>query len=187
MNPSQTITEHPTRTNLLDAGLRLAQTTSLAKLSVNQIVREAGVAKGTFYVHFPDRDSYLVALHGRFHETLNESIATATDRMPYGRSNLQTGISAYLDGCLQKRELKALLVEARVDPAIQTAVQERNQSYYAAIAQNLAAMGWSNALIAARLLVTMVAEAALIEMEKGETDTAVRQTLWQFLRTHPTT
>ena len=44
-----------TRESLIDAGLRLAERTGLAGLSVNLIVGEAGVAKGTFFHHFGDR------------------------------------------------------------------------------------------------------------------------------------
>lgn len=180
-----TETEHPTKTALLAAGLRLAETTSLSKLSVNRIVKEAGLAKGTFYVHFADRNEYLVALHGRFHTHLNTAIEAAIAGMPEGRENLQQGIEAYLDGCLQRRELKALLMEARIDPAVATAVRQRNESYYANVADDLNAMGWPQPMLAARLFVTMVAEAALIECEQGQMDTAVRQILWQFLDSTP--
>jgi AcrR family transcriptional regulator len=175
------LSDHPTRTLLLDAGLRLVQSISLSRLSVNQIVKEAGVAKGTFYVHFADRDSYLVALHGRFHEDINTVIAAATADIPSGRENLQRGIGAYLDSCLQRHALKALLVEARVAPGVAEAVRQRDQLYYTTVAQNFTAMGWSSAMYAARLFVTMVAEAALMELEQGEVVTAVRQILWQFI------
>ena len=177
--------DHPTRIALLDAGMRLAETNSLSHLSVNRIVQEAGVAKGTFYVHFPDRDSYLVALHGRFHETLNTAIKAAIEGLPRGRENLQRGTEAYLDGCLRQRQLKALLVEARVVPGVAMTVQQRNQLYYADVATDLATMGWLEPLLAARLFVTMVAEAALIELEQGQVLTAVRHTLWQFLDSAP--
>jgi AcrR family transcriptional regulator len=59
-----------TREALIDAGLRLAESTGLSGLSVNLIVADAGVAKGTFFHHFGDRASYLLALHREFHERL---------------------------------------------------------------------------------------------------------------------
>ncbi len=177
--------DHPTRTALLDAGLRLAATLPLSRLSVNRIVQAAGVAKGTFYVHFLDRDSYLVALHAHFHTALNTTIDQTVEGLPPGRQNLQYGTIAYLDGCLQQRPLKALLVEARVAPGVATAVQQRNQLYYATVAADLAAMDWPQPLLAARLYVTMVAEAALIEMEQGQVVTALRDILWQFLDSQP--
>ena len=51
---------HPTRNALLEAGLKIAEAEGLAHMTVDQIVREAGVAKGTFYVHFSDRVAFLV-------------------------------------------------------------------------------------------------------------------------------
>ena len=41
-----------TREALLDAGVALAEEHGLAGVSVNMVVARAGVAKGTFYVHF---------------------------------------------------------------------------------------------------------------------------------------
>ena len=58
-----------TRENLLQAGLALAERLGLEGLSVNAVVDAAGVSKGTFFHHFRDRVSYLVALHRRFHDS----------------------------------------------------------------------------------------------------------------------
>ena len=44
-----------TREQLIAAGLSLAERTGLAGMSVNQIVAEAGVAKGTFFHHFREK------------------------------------------------------------------------------------------------------------------------------------
>src|ERR1700721_3370147 len=80
-----------TRESLIDAGLRLAERTGLAGLSVNLIVGEAGVAKGTFFHHFGDRASYLLALHREFHERLATQIKPATHATPPGRRRLPPG------------------------------------------------------------------------------------------------
>src|SRR3984885_9571282 len=90
-----------TREALIDAGLRLAERTGLAGLSVNLIVQEAGVAKGTFFHHFGDRASYLPALHREFHERLATQIEAAIDGMPPGRGRLTRVAHTYLDGCLR--------------------------------------------------------------------------------------
>ncbi len=66
-----------TREHLVDAGLRLAEHTGLAGMSINHIVERAGVAKGTFFHHFPDRAGFLVALHREFHERLFAEITDA--------------------------------------------------------------------------------------------------------------
>ena len=53
----------------------------LAGLSVNAVVDTAGMAKGSFYNHFPTRRDYLVALHRDYHERLNADVAEAIGDM----------------------------------------------------------------------------------------------------------
>src|ERR1700747_3073808 len=89
-----------TRQALLDVGLRLAESTGLSRLSVNLIVAEAGVAKGTFFHHFGDRASYLLALHREFHERLAAQMQAAITGIPPGRRRLSVGANTYLDGSL---------------------------------------------------------------------------------------
>ena len=68
MMSADTATSHRTLELLLDAGVKVAEEHGLAGLSVNRVVAEAGVAKGTFYVHFTDRNAFIDALHERFHD-----------------------------------------------------------------------------------------------------------------------
>ena len=70
----------PGRNALLDAGQRLLGTADLARISVNAIVAEAGMAKGSFYQHWPSRTEYVRALHARFHDQLER-----IDRGRHGR------------------------------------------------------------------------------------------------------
>jgi len=70
---------HPTHEALLQAGMRLAERHGLGNMSINAVVAEAGVAKGTFYVHFANRAAYLVALHQWFHNGLRSAIIDATN------------------------------------------------------------------------------------------------------------
>ena len=76
--------EHRTHQLLLDAGMAVAEREGLAGLSVNRVVAEAGVAKGTFYVHFADREAFVDALHARFHDRVEAEVAAATSRTPVG-------------------------------------------------------------------------------------------------------
>lgn len=102
-----------TRDALLDAGTVIAERHGLGGLSVNQVVAEAGVAKGTFYVHFDDRDAFVDALHARFHARVQEAVARAVDGVPPGAERLLRAAEAYLDLCLADRGVKALTLEAR--------------------------------------------------------------------------
>ena len=172
---------HPTRQALLDAGVRLAEAGGLANLSVNAIVGKADVAKGTFYVHFADRKEYLVALHRGFHDVLVEHIRTATREMRPGLERIRAGITAYLDGCLKARGVKALLLEARAEPEIGAEVQKRNRSFSRLLAAEFEEADAPDATEAARLFVAMAAELALAEAEKGQVDQTLRRQLWRLL------
>src|SRR3954463_977611 len=99
---------HPTADALLDAGIAVAEQHGLAGLSVNRVVAEAGVAKGTFYVHFTDRDAFVDALHARFHAAVDEAVAAATGGVAPGPELLVGAATAYLDVCLRDRAVKAL-------------------------------------------------------------------------------
>jgi AcrR family transcriptional regulator len=99
---------HPTYDALLDAGIAVAEREGLAGLSVNRVVAEAGVAKGTFYVHFSDRETFVDALHARFHAKVDEAVAAAIADRPPGAARLVAGAEAYLDVSLSDRAVKAL-------------------------------------------------------------------------------
>jgi AcrR family transcriptional regulator len=73
-----------TRAKLIETGLVLAEQLGLEGLSVNAVVAAAGVSKGTFFHHFSDRTSYLVALHRRFHDALADEIAAVIGPMTPG-------------------------------------------------------------------------------------------------------
>jgi TetR/AcrR family transcriptional regulator, transcriptional repressor for nem operon len=169
-----------TRMSLIDAGLRLAERTGLSGLSINLLVEEARVSKGTFFHHFGDRASYVLALHREFHERLLAEIRQATVDLAPGRQRLIVAANTYLDGCLRDRGVRALLLEARADPAIAEEIGARNASNAAIIQSDFKAMKWPRPYECAQLWVGMTAEAALIELKAGKRSTAVRAALARF-------
>ena len=174
--------DHPTRARLLDAALGLADDNSLSELSIDEIVRAAGVAKGTFYVHFRDRNEFAIALHDRFHDRLRERIEKAITGMAPGAKRLRRGCAAYLDGCLDAVGVKAMLAHARGEPSISRKVTESNDRFARQCAEDVRAMGRSHPLETARLFVAAAAEAALLEMEGGR-QPKLRAALWELLDT----
>jgi TetR/AcrR family transcriptional repressor of nem operon len=170
-----------TRHELIDAGLRLAEHTSLTNLSVNLIVDEAGVAKGTFFHHFADRAGFLLALHREFHDQLFTDISEATRHLSPGRDRLIRAAGAYLDGCLNCRGVRTLLLEARAEPLIAQAVLERNEQVSQLIHPDFTAMNWPHAKQAGRLWNGLVVEAALSENQAGRRQPSIRAALSQFL------
>lgn len=172
---------HPTRDVLLQAGERLAEQLGLNNMTVDAVVAEAKVAKGTFYHHFQDRAAYLVALHGQFHDRIKDMIVEATADLEPGTARLRKGTTVYLEGCLQAKAVKALLLEARSLPAIAEQVRYRN-SEFAHLAQlDFEAMRWAKPMESARLFVVMSAEAALMELELCHASSEVRDALFSFI------
>ena len=149
----------------------------LEGLSVNAVVAAAGVSKGTFFHHFPDRVSYLVAVDRRFHDVLFEEVATAIGDLKPGKDRLGVAARTYLDACLRDCGVKALLLEARGHLPIADEVTRRNRMNVDVFAVDFTALGWPHPCEAARLWGAATAECALIELERGRRNSAARTTL----------
>jgi AcrR family transcriptional regulator len=170
-----------TRALLVDAGLRLADTTGLSELSIDRIVAEAGVSKGTFFYHFTDRAGYLLAIHRGFHDRLAAEIEGEVAAMPPGRSRLVTGATVYLDRCLHDRGVRALLLDARAEPLVADEVQHRNRATAERCVSDFAAIGRAHPKHGADLWVRLVAEAAILELRAHRRQPQLRAALWEFL------
>jgi TetR/AcrR family transcriptional repressor of nem operon len=171
-----------TRAKLLDSGLRLAERTGLTGLSVNLLVEEAGVSKGSFFHHFGDRSSYLLALHREFHDRIAEQIDTAVAGLVPGRERLLAGARVYLDACGHQRGIRALLLEARAEPAVAAEITRRNEDFARTCTADFQALQRRQPLECAQLWVAMCAEAALIELASNARTRSVRAALAEFLR-----
>ncbi len=174
-------TVHRTREALLDAGVTVAESHGLAGLSVNRVVAEAGVAKGTFYVHFADRAAFVDALHARFHGRVEAAVAAAVAELEPGGERIARGVEAYLDLCLADRAVKALALEARSDPALSAEMSARHERFAASSIPSFRAMGWPDAPAASQLLAAMTAEIAIRELDAGRRLPASRRALHRFL------
>ena len=118
---------HPTRWELLRAAVELADSSGLHSLSVAEITAAAGHAKGTFYVHFADRAAFLVALHEWFHDTVFAQVIDRTADQAPGPDRARMRIIAFLDACRAMPGVRALLLDARTEPAIAVEVDRRNR------------------------------------------------------------
>jgi TetR/AcrR family transcriptional regulator, transcriptional repressor for nem operon len=177
-----TSADHPTRLALLDVGTQLGARSGLARLSINDVVQEANVAKGTFYVHFKDRTDYLVSLHRRFHDRLFATVVSATAGLQPGASRLQLSIAAYLDGCLTEPLTRAILFDAHYEPAIQAEVNRRNEFATQPICADLDAMGVPLLSETARLVIAMTVDIAIAEHEATGPLPLLRSALMELLK-----
>jgi TetR/AcrR family transcriptional regulator, transcriptional repressor for nem operon len=170
-----------TRDALLDAGTVIAERHGLGGLSVNQVVAEASVAKGTFYVHFEGREAFVDALHARFHARVQEAVAAATADLPPGPERLLRGAGAYLDLCLADRGVKALTLEARAGGTLSDAMSERVDRFTRTATPSFKTMGWPDAAAAAQLFTAMTSEISGREFDAGRRLPAPRRALARFL------
>ncbi|MDY7101619.1 MAG: helix-turn-helix domain-containing protein [Actinomycetota bacterium] len=159
--------EHPTRVALLDVSLALADERPLAALPVDEIARAAGVAKGTFYVHFADRGEFLGALHDWFRARLAERVAEAVDGVPAGSPRLRVGCEAYLDACRDAAGVKAMFSSARGEAVVDERIAASDAAWARACAVDLEHMGDRRAPDTARLLVAALAEVVRVEVRDG--------------------
>ncbi|WCB96322.1 hypothetical protein DSM104299_05079 [Baekduia alba] len=159
-----------TRAALLQGGRVVAERDGLPALSVAAVVKEAGVAKGTFYVHFTDRDAFVAALRDDSRARIAEHVSEHIGDLEPGIERLTTGLTAYLDACLANRTVKAVIQEVRDDAG-------GRASLAALVEGNLRAMGWHDAPSAARLVVAMAVEVALAEHESGAKQHGARRWL----------
>lgn len=167
---------HPTRHQLLEAADAIAERDGLAALSVAEITSEAGLGKGTFYIHFPDRAALLVQLHRRFHDRIFERVAADTASMPPGPERARGRITSFLDHSRRERTVRAMLLQTRTEPAVLGEVRLRNDQASRLLAEDLRVLV-RHPLEAARLLVAATAEAALLEFDAGRSLPRLRQAL----------
>jgi AcrR family transcriptional regulator len=102
--PSRTRHRLQTRDRLFNAAVAEFRRTSVADAQIEDIVRAAGVARGTFYLHFPTKDHVLMELLRRKQEGVAEKL----------QSSKTTAVRPFLRRCVD------LIVDdaMREDPAL---------------------------------------------------------------------
>lgn len=170
-----------TREALLGAGEVVAEREGLSGLSVAAVADRAGVAKGTFYLYFDDRESFIDAIHQRFYSQVTQAVSHAVADLPAGRELLLAAIEAYLDVCLANRAVKALVFETRAQRTLTTTMEDREALFAQLAEPSMRAIGMTPARISARLIVALTAEAALIEMEAGRKVSGARKAIRTML------
>jgi AcrR family transcriptional regulator len=117
-----------------------------AGLTVNAVVAEAGMAKGSFYTHFSDRESFLLELGRGFHHQMVSVVLAAITDLPSGPDRFRAGLDAYFDACLGQRAAVALIFEARVfvDIDLEREVTAGQTELGRRGFEDLEAVGWRN-------------------------------------------
>jgi len=160
-----TVIADPARTALLTAGMIVAEREGLHRLSINAVVGEAGVAKGTFYHHFPSRGSYVTTLHRRYYAIVSDHVTAAVAGVQPGLERIRVSMDAFLDACLSTRGAEAFMVQARFDPDLRAEVRNSQERFIALSRPDMVAVGWSDPDAAAELKVAIVKEICYAEID----------------------
>jgi TetR/AcrR family transcriptional regulator, transcriptional repressor for nem operon len=174
---------HPTRHELLDSAMHIAERDGIAALTVSSVTTHASLAKGTFYIHFTDRTALVLEIHARFHDELFAAILLATDSVEPGRQRAADRLIAFLDGCRNQRGVRSLLVEAGGQPELRNEARRRNEQAARVIAADLRLAGPNPfALDSARLIVAATADTAARELDANRKLPRLRSALVALVR-----
>jgi AcrR family transcriptional regulator len=107
------------RQRLVDAAERLILGGGLGRLSVEAVIREAGLSKGAFFHHFGSRDDLLLAIISRLTGELEARIAQRTGSGPDSRGKrLRTQVEISFDAEPREKARLRALVLALIEAAI---------------------------------------------------------------------
>ncbi len=90
----RTESEPVRRAQLLRAARKVFRAKGYDGASVSEIVREAGVAQGTFYLYFPSKKDAAVSLVDGLMETMAQAVATAVESRTSFEDRLESMIAA---------------------------------------------------------------------------------------------
>ncbi len=90
----RTESEPVRREQLLSAARKIFREKGYAGATVSEIVREAGVAQGTFYLYFPSKRDAAVSLRDGLMETMAQAVASAVKSHTFFKDRLESLITA---------------------------------------------------------------------------------------------
>ena len=90
----RTESESVRRAQLLNAARKVFRAKGYDGATVSEIVREAGVAQGTFYLYFPSKRDAAVSLVDGLMETMAQAVATAVESRTSFEGRLDSMIAA---------------------------------------------------------------------------------------------
>lgn len=104
-----------TRAQLLEAAQRVFERNGFVEVRVADIVKEAGVAHGTFYTYFNSKEEIFRAVIEVHQSTIEQSASgTSLPRRSTPRARIEASNRAYIEGYAQHSRLMELWWEASV-------------------------------------------------------------------------
>lgn len=119
-----------TRAALLAAAREVFISVGYAQAGVSEIVARAGASVGSLYHHFTGKADLYVALFEEFHQgqawrARQAARAAREDCVSEPRQLFLAAARAYLDGCLEDRELSRLFVSGDAPPGFDLIMRQR--------------------------------------------------------------
>jgi len=105
------------RAEIMDAASRVLLSKGYQSTTVDDIVHEAGVGKGTFYLYFASKPQVLVAIIERIQEKIWEEMQQAADSPGDSRARLYMCLAKLMEGYRENEELMELLQMAGPETA----------------------------------------------------------------------
>jgi AcrR family transcriptional regulator len=90
-----------TRQQLVDVARHLFTERGYAGTSIEDIIERAGVARGALYHHFPGKDALFAAVYQVVQAEVASAVVAAALAADDPAQAVYTGLSAFLDACLQ--------------------------------------------------------------------------------------
>ena len=100
----------PVKEALVRAGQTLFSHHPVDAVAIDDIVGEAGVAKGSFYKHFPDKEALLLAVAGRIRDRIEREVTAANAEVIDPARRVARGICVYLRYVADEPEQGGVLV-----------------------------------------------------------------------------
>jgi TetR/AcrR family transcriptional repressor of nem operon len=97
------------RNDLLDAAQSLVVEKGVAAVTLDDVTRRAGVAKGTFYLYFRSKDDLVAALQQRFSDRMAERVEAAARNADTWAAKLDACVLACFEDYRETYELHDVL------------------------------------------------------------------------------
>ncbi len=171
------------KANLFRLVIRIADELPYCDATLTRIAKAAKVPVTRLQAHFADLTQLLIATQQFTLEELRSNIIDATAHYPAGLERVRSATKVYLDHSLQRRGLRAWLLQARrEEPLLAEGLRRQNHSFTLVISTEFQALGWPHPLAAARLYLAAIQEAARMEQVKGEPLAYIREAIWDIAR-----
>src|SRR5580693_3953334 len=119
-----------TRSGLLAAAREVFISTGYAQAGVTDIVAKAGASVGSLYHHFTGKADLYISLFEEFHQgqalrARRAARGARKEHVTEPRQLFLAAAGAYLDGCLEDRELSRMFVSGDAPPGFDLVMRQR--------------------------------------------------------------